>query len=653
MVDIIDVILAKGATPQGQIESYAAMAQAAVTRANAAVAAANEAVENIDTITQQTNTNNANAAQAIADANAAIAALSGASGTVLTEMKNVTYSTYWQNHAGYIGVAVQKTYSDNTKSNYITVGKLFEETGTSRQGSLTQKAITELLAEKADVSTTATKTYVDEAIAAIPSGGGSGGTGNLGPENAGQIVVVGEDGTLEAGQTTEAEIIEALIGSGTSGMSGLVGLEIDYENKTITRTEEARNYQMGANFDSYAMFGGRKRCNVADDGTITAFYGDNNYRDDGSNGQVMVYQPKFYYKRTIINYSNATLGKTVKKESLILSPTAQPGFKLHPLFTLSNPEGVDYVLLSAYEGSIYDVSESKYSNKEDITIDFSNDKLSSVAGTKPISGVANTLTITAAEHLANLRGAGWHITNLQAESAMQMLEMVEFGTLNGQTALEKGICEIPNDMNLNCASLTGSTANLGNATGAAAETINETGGTMTTYSVNGKRAISYRGVENPWGNIWRMVAGANVYGNGQMAGGQLYICTDGNYDVLRIDDNYEAVGFYLPSVYGWISNMGYGNEKYDWIYAPALCASTANSLLPVGDNLWTTANLNGKHILLAGGAWAFEDADGPFYYGADRPSNNNGRNCGCRLMFTPNKSASYYNTNITKWQGAN
>jgi len=47
------------------------------------------------------------------------------------------------------------------------------------------------------------------------------------------------------------------------------------------------------------MFGGRKRCNVADDGTITAFYGESNYREDGSNGQVMVYQPKFYYRRVI------------------------------------------------------------------------------------------------------------------------------------------------------------------------------------------------------------------------------------------------------------------------------------------------------------------------------------------------------------------
>jgi hypothetical protein len=37
------------------------------------------------------------------------------------------------------------------------------------------------------------------------------------------------------------------------------------------------------------MYGGRMRCNVTDNGTITAFYGDSNYKEDGSNGQVMVY----------------------------------------------------------------------------------------------------------------------------------------------------------------------------------------------------------------------------------------------------------------------------------------------------------------------------------------------------------------------------
>ena len=70
-MDIVDVILAKALTPQGQIESYAATAQTAVTKAN-------QAVNNINTITQQTNINNQLAAEAVENANAAIAALNAA-----------------------------------------------------------------------------------------------------------------------------------------------------------------------------------------------------------------------------------------------------------------------------------------------------------------------------------------------------------------------------------------------------------------------------------------------------------------------------------------------------------------------------------------------------------------------------------------------
>jgi hypothetical protein len=32
------------------------------------------------------------------------------------------------------------------------------------------------------------------------------------------------------------------------------------------------------------MYGNRRRCNVLDDGTITAWYGDSNFKEDGSNG---------------------------------------------------------------------------------------------------------------------------------------------------------------------------------------------------------------------------------------------------------------------------------------------------------------------------------------------------------------------------------
>lgn len=52
----------------------------------------------------------------------------------------------------------------------------------------------------------------------------------------------------------------------------------------------------GADFDSVNAYCGRRRCNLSDSGEVLAYYGDENFKADGSNGQVMVEQPKFYYR---------------------------------------------------------------------------------------------------------------------------------------------------------------------------------------------------------------------------------------------------------------------------------------------------------------------------------------------------------------------
>jgi len=91
--------------------------------------------------------------------------------------------------------------------------------------------------------------------------------------------------------------------------------------------------------------------------------------------------------------------------------------------------------------------------------------------------------------------------------------MTEYGTPNGQIALDLGVCMISTVANKNCSSLTGSTSNLGNASGTATSTINEINGTYNTYNDSGKTAVSYRGVENPWGNLWHIVSDVLLYGN--------------------------------------------------------------------------------------------------------------------------------------------
>ena len=638
-MDIIDVILGGGFSPQGQISTYAALAQQAV-------ADANTAVTNINTITNQTNANNASAEEALDNANAALAAVNEALEnitqniditTIHNEIDKLVLSVTTSMTNGSISKNLVTTYPDNSINTLRNLITMYTDSGNSTSGTMTQKAITQYV-----------ESVRQELLTAINNSSGGGGSTNLGPENAGNIVIIGPDGNIIAGDATEADIIEALIKSGIYNVEGVVGMELDYENKVYSRTQDGRTLSPGADYNQYPMYGGRRRCNVNDNGAITAWYGDSNYADDGSNGQVMVYQPKFYYQRTLINSQNSpTGGKVIKKESLILSDTQLSGFKLHPLFINEDGEEVDYVLLPAYDGSVYDVSEGQYLNNDQGGIAFEVDKLSSIAGSKPASGINNMFNISNAEQLAQNRGEGWHITNMRADSANQMLFMAEYGSPNGQVSLELGICYIDAVVNKNCSSITGSTASLGNNSGAATSTINEINGTYTTYSEVGKRAISYRGMENPWGNMWHMVGGTLLYGNKNYQGGVPYICTDYNYNTT-LSDNYESIGFQLPVSESYISAFGYGNPKYDWVYMPIECSSTANNILPIGDCLWTINNLDGTHIILNGGHNAFKEKDGLFCYAGDINGTQYGRSYGAKLMFIPTKNSIYTN-NIASW----
>lgn len=60
----------------------------------------------------------------------------------------------------------------------------------------------------------------------------------------------------------------------------VLGITMDYKNKTCTRIAGAKNLTAGADFDKFSMYGGRKRCNVSDGGTINAYYGDEGYTED-------------------------------------------------------------------------------------------------------------------------------------------------------------------------------------------------------------------------------------------------------------------------------------------------------------------------------------------------------------------------------------
>ena len=417
----------------------------------------------------------------------------------------------------------------------------------------------------------------------------------------------------------------------------VLGITMDYKNKTCTRIAGAKNLTAGADFDKFSMYGGRKRCNVSDGGTINVYYGDEGYTEDGSNGQVMVYQPKFYYLVCPLEYDRQETGYGyhLRKANYYISETQRAGFKLHPAFYDKNGNEVDYILMSAYEGCIYDTSANAYLKNDEQVMDASKDKFSSIAGARPASGVSQNLTRPNIEQMAKNRGEGWHSFGIKTVSMEQLLMIVEMGMMNLQTAIGQGIVNLPwttgSDTTSSYAGATGSTASLGNGTGRATKTTTYEGGKATDYTVDGKTSICYRGVENFWGNIWKFAYGINFYCEvGKPFLG--YVCKDFNYAESKKTDNYENIGFALPSENGYVSAMGY-STKYDWLFLPS--EVKGNSSLPVGDYYYQNNTWDGYRIALLGGHWNVGSYAGGFCWYLDNGVGIRYRNIGGRLVYVP------------------
>lgn len=433
----------------------------------------------------------------------------------------------------------------------------------------------------------------------------------------------------------------------------IVGIQVDYKNKTFKRLAGAANLTKGSDFDKFTMFGGRKRCNVADDGSIVAWYGDADYKEDGSMGQVMVYQPKFYYLVCPVEYDpiDTGIGYHLRKANYYVSEKPRAGFRLHPAFYDASGNEIDYFLTSAYEGSIYDASASAYLLNDEQVMNTGEDKFSSIAGARPASGSSQNLTRPNIEAMAQNRGTNWHGDLIKQVSAEQMLMIIEMGMMNLQTAIAQGVVSLPwttgSDTKSSYAAATGSTASLGNGTGRAEKTTTYEGGVAKEYTVDGKTSVCWRGKENFWGNIWKFVYGINIWGNGKMGGGQPYICSDFSFAESKNSGNYEPAGFTVTNANGYISAMGY-STACDWLFIASECLG--NSSLLVGDHTYITVNLNGYRIAPFGGYWGNGGSAGGFCWDLGIGVGGRGRSLGGSLVYIPTRDSATYTAAIEAWK---
>ena len=126
---------------------------------------------------------------------------------------------------------------------------------------------------------------------------------------------------------------------------------------------------------------------------------------------------------------------------------------------------------------------------------------------------------------------------------------------------------------------------------------------------DGKTAVQYRHIENPWGNVWEWIDGANF--NNQAA----YICTNPANYADDTTSNYTAAGVTLCSS-GWIKDLGLSNT-FPWAFLPDANGGSETTYIPD-----YVASSSGWQVLMVGGNWNNGSNAGLFYFYANSSSSS-------------------------------
>lgn len=418
--------------------------------------------------------------------------------------------------------------------------------------------------------------------------------------------------------------------------SDVYGVEVDFVNKKFTRLAGAENLTSGADFDKLTPWGGRKRCILADDGTVLAYRGETGYTEagattveikktvdgaektyaSGTKVQVMVEQPVFYIKAVPVSSKNATSGKGKQytKGRFYISPTPKAGFTAPRAFYDNHGIVQDKIYLSAFEGCIYDTTANAYLLSDEQVADFATDMLSSIAGAKPASGLTQNLTRANVRKLCNNRGTGWQLHNIFAMAVTEWLFMVEYASLDPQRKVGQGVSTFTDDGSTNMAVITGATAGIGNGSG------------IPSGGIDGKCSVTYRGEENLWGNIWTWLDGVNILAKDV---NEVWVAKIGTTPVDDTTEGYECLDAHATRSNGYVSAFG-----IDADHPEILIPTEASGSDTFADYIWQNCTYNGFLVTILGGRWDYGSRCG-FYLHLTTASSYRYRDVGGRLLYVP------------------
>lgn len=398
-------------------------------------------------------------------------------------------------------------------------------------------------------------------------------------------------------------LVDAELSALKSFQSKVYGVKFTGSSPTGTRQDDAVGLTAAVgvdsttvtnDFDSIYPWSEMRRCNGSYDANgdfvATAYEGDVDYAVDGTNGNVWVEIPQFWIKEEV-DEANDT-------EYMYITPYETEGFRLPEKFIKLNGDRRAKAYIAAYEsGKVNNVPVS----------------ISGIDPSVPQWSHNNFLTAC-----ANI-GDGYCAMTMEDHELIKFLFCIEFATRNtqsimpgatGHTTTAVSISQATTNANyvLVPASTTyfaagypiklHTTANspagdyhIVSAVETYSEddtmkkiTLEENASVTTTtstkiyicpfktgfcddvaassgaYSANdGKWPIKYRGIENPWGNIWTIMSGVlvNEY--------QLYYLKDASADPVNssaasITSTMTAVSYTLPSTTNYAKVMGYDSS---------------------------------------------------------------------------------------------
>ncbi len=332
----------------------------------------------------------------------------------------------------------------------------------------------------------------------------------------------------------------------------------------------------------------------------------------GGDGQVMVKVTAFHYRFSVDGdgYPNWDI-----------STDPFDGSSIHPAF-IKNGEFVPFRYYSAYEGSVYDASAGAMVPDADIELPFtvaSGDKLCSLSGEYPkTNDTRDEFRI-----LAAMRGTGWRQQDFDLASAIQLLFLVEYADFNsqsmisnGRTMFSGGLWEAANQGNGKYIAKCGYSNGDGNASGGSSRAS-----VVSIVAINTETNtayhdyMSYRGIENFFGNIWKFVDGININTNVP------YVSNDDSDFQDDTATNYIDLGITLPAS----NNYQLTLHTQDRGFLPATVGANTTKIT---DYYWQAA---GWRVVSIGGIVGLAAQAGAFAFYAISDSTIDSGNIGGRL----------------------